>query len=156
MNNQTIKKTVPIVSLRLVRDNKIAYEERVTDSSIANEIIRPFFKDLDREAFYILGLSSSKEPVCINLVSLGTINSTIVSPREVFKPAILSNSDTIIVAHNHPSGNPNPSSADIIITKKLIECGRYLGIDVVDHLIIYGSAAHMYTSILSDYKSMFN
>ena len=69
-------------------------------------------------------------------VSVGTLNASLVHPREVFKKAILNNSSHVIVAHNHPSGDPTPSDDDIATTKRLIEAGKILGISVVDHIIV--------------------
>jgi DNA repair protein RadC len=68
-------------------------------------------------------------------VSLGTLSTSVVHPREVFKGAILANAASIILCHNHPSGDPKPSAEDIAITKRLAEAGKILGIDVLDHII---------------------
>ena len=72
-------------------------------------------------------------------ISIGNLNSSVVHPREVFKVAIDNNSANIIVLHNHPSGNPEPSNEDISITKKLVESGKILGIEIFDHIIIAGN-----------------
>jgi len=69
-------------------------------------------------------------------VSIGSVSSSIVTPREIFKRAILQNADSVILAHNHPSGSLSPSSNDIDITNKLVQTGKIMDIDVVDHLII--------------------
>lgn len=69
-------------------------------------------------------------------VSRGSINESIVHPREIFKRALTNNATSIVVAHNHPSGDPNPSKEDINITNRLKECGKLLGIDLIDHIII--------------------
>jgi len=73
---------------------------------------------------------------CVYVVSIGTLNSSLVHPREVFKPAILSNSASIILSHNHPSGDPTPSSEDISITTRIKEVGKLVGIELLDHIII--------------------
>ncbi len=72
----------------------------------------------------------------INVVSIGSLNSSLVHPREVFKAAILGNAAAIILAHNHPSGDPSPSPEDLEITRRLVEAGKILGIEVLDHVII--------------------
>lgn len=84
----------------------------------------------------LLCLDSKNQPTAINTVSIGCLNSSIVHPREVFKVAILSNSASIIVYHNHPSGDIKPSKDDINITQRLKESGKILGIDLIDHIIV--------------------
>jgi DNA repair protein RadC len=74
--------------------------------------------------------------VCKETVSIGSLNQSIVHPREVFKTALLSNAAAILLLHNHPSGDPAPSQEDLAITRRLIECGDILGIRVLDHIII--------------------
>ena len=75
-------------------------------------------------------------------MSIGSVNVTLVHPREVFKPAILLNAAAIIVAHNHPSGDPTPSPEDRALTARLIEAGRLLGIEVLDHLVLTASGEY--------------
>lgn len=89
-----------------------------------------------KEFFKVLLLNTKNEIIMIDEVSIGNLNSAIVHPREVFKNAIRKSASSIILVHNHPSGNPKPSSEDVEITKRLIESGRILGIEVLDHLII--------------------
>jgi DNA repair protein RadC len=94
------------------------------------------FDGLDREAFYVICLNASNKVIATSLVTLGILNSSLTHPREVFKPAILASAAAIIVAHNHPSGNPDPSQDDITITKQLKEAGKIIGIPLHDHIII--------------------
>ncbi len=89
-----------------------------------------------REHFVILSLDARNNLININNVSIGTLNSSLVHPREVFKPAINHSAVQVIIAHNHPSGDPEPSENDIDITKTLVEAGEILGIKVVDHIIL--------------------
>ena len=88
-----------------------------------------------KEHFTILCLDT-RNNLIVNGVSIGTLNASLVHPREVFSIAILNNASRVIVAHNHPSGDPTPSDDDIITTKRLIEAGKILGIAVVDHIIV--------------------
>jgi len=81
-------------------------------------------------------LDVKNQPTAINVCHIGSLNASIVHPREVMKTAIMSNSASIIVAHNHPSGKPEPSQEDIDVTKRLAEAGKILGIELMDHLII--------------------
>lgn len=96
-------------------------------------------KDLencDREHFIVAYLNRKGALNAVCTISIGGLHSSIVHPREVFKPAILTSSASIILIHNHPSGDPTPSQADIDITHRLIEAGKILGIEVLDHVII--------------------
>lgn len=93
-------------------------------------------EESDREQLLVCCLDAKNQPTAINVVSIGNLNSSIVHPREAFKPAILSNSASIILFHNHPSGDPTPSKEDTNITDRLKECGDILGIKLIDHIII--------------------
>ena len=90
----------------------------------------------DREHFWVLHLNTKNMIIEKELVSIGTVNSSLVHPREVFKKAILNGSATIITVHNHPSGDTSPSRDDRAIWKRLDETGKIMGIQVLDHLII--------------------
>jgi DNA repair protein RadC len=109
------------------------------------ELFQPIFKEEPVEIFIVAWLSSANRIIGFEKVSVGNLNSSIVDPRSVFRSAIVSNSASIIVGHNHPSGNPEPSEEDISITKKLVESGKVLGVHVFDHLIF---AEDTYTSFV--------
>ena len=89
-----------------------------------------------QEGFYVIFLNRKNRAMGYTMVTLGTVGSTLVHPREVFKPAILASASAIIVAHNHPSGDPAPSAADIRVTRTLREAARTLDIDLLDHVIV--------------------
>lgn len=89
-----------------------------------------------KENFIALYLDSRNKLIHKETVSLGTLNANLVHPREVFEPAIRNLAAQVIVSHNHPSGNPEPSKEDLEITKKLVEAGEILGIRVIDHIIV--------------------
>lgn len=91
---------------------------------------------LDREHFRIVSLSTKNHVLGISSVSIGSLNSSLVHPRECFKEAIRRNSNAIILLHNHPSGDPTPSREDVDVTKRLADGGKILGIEVLDHVII--------------------
>lgn len=91
---------------------------------------------LNKEMFNILLLNTKHDVIAIENISIGSLNASIVHPREVFNRAIKRSSSAIILAHNHPSGDPKPSGEDINITKRLIEAGTIIGINVLDHIII--------------------
>ena len=91
---------------------------------------------IDREAFWVLHLNAQKQVIEKELVSLGTVNASLVHSREVFKKAILNSAEAIITVHNHPSGCIEPSAEDQKIWKQLREAGKIIGIEVLDNLII--------------------
>jgi DNA repair protein RadC len=93
-------------------------------------------QDQPSEVFAILCLSTKHRVIGYHEVSRGTLDTALVHPREVFKAAILANAAAIILTHNHPSGDPTPSADDVALTQRLVEAGRLLGIDVLDHIVI--------------------
>lgn len=130
-------KRVDIVSLKMVKDNSVLYQgRRISGPDDAAELLRDFLKDSDRERFIVAFLNTKKEPNAIHTVSIGTVNSSLCHPREVFKAAILSNASSMILSHNHPSSDTTPSEEDKKITERLVEVGRIIGIEVIDHIII--------------------
>lgn len=98
------------------------------------KLVRNKLKDYSREHFYLIALDG--RGCSIHEVSLGTINASIVHPREVFTEAIKSKAASVIIAHNHPSDNTEPSKNDLVVTKRLVEAGKILGIEVTDHIIV--------------------
>lgn len=95
----------------------------------------------DKEQFVLLSLNTKNGVIAVRVISIGSLNANIVHPREVFRAAVFDAAAHIIVAHNHPSGDPTPSREDIEITKKLLESGKLLGIEVLDHVIV-GEGRH--------------
>jgi len=100
--------------------------------------------DRDKEHFWVFHLDVRNRIKLIELVSLGTLNSSLVHPREVFTRAVGERSAQIIIAHNHPSGEHTPSDEDIGLTKRLAKAGTLLGIELIDHLVVAGEG---YTSL---------
>lgn len=101
-------------------------------------LIAPFGL-LDREAFLVVSLDAKNKVLSIEVVHLGCLSKTIVGTREVFRAALRANASSIIVAHNHPSGDPTPSPEDIEVTKSMVDAGIMLDIPVIDHLILVDS-----------------
>ena len=95
-----------------------------------------FLQDETKESFCTAHLDGKNRIVCLEVVSIGTLNQSLVSPREVFKTALLSNAAAIILIHNHPTLDPTPSQEDLEVTRRLREAGDLLGIKVLDHIII--------------------
>jgi len=108
------------------------------------ENYQSLFKDQVRERFVVLWLNSANKVIGFEIISEGILNSSLTHPREVFRGAIVSTSASIILAHNHPSDNPEPSQEDISISKQLVESGKIIGIPVHDHIIFAGDT---YTSL---------
>ncbi|MGF7184409.1 DNA repair protein RadC [Desulfitispora alkaliphila] len=137
MKKHNPAKRVNIVSLKMVREATVLYQQRkITSPSDVACLMEEFLAEADREKFIVICLDTKNQPTAINVVAIGSLSSCNVSVREVFKVAVISNSASIIVSHNHPSGNPEASSEDIAITKRLVEAGEVMGIPVLDHIII--------------------
>lgn len=112
-------------------------------------LMREEFRLLDRESFRVLLLNTKNKLIKVHQVSLGSLNASIAHPREIFKEAVLHSAASVILTHNHPSGDPSPSPEDVQTTRRLVEAGRALMIDVSDHVILGKSSA----SRAKDYAS---
>lgn len=135
-----MKKIFTTYKIQLVKEEAKKYEieKNISSPREVKDVLYEVAKiNLEpEEVFLLITLDIKNNLTGIFEVSRGNINSSIVHPREVYKRAMLSNSCSIIVAHNHPSGDPSPSKEDINITKRLKECGDILGIQLLDHIII--------------------
>jgi len=128
----------------------IQFKERkheITDPVSVAGILQSILKtesliDRDKEHFWTVGLNTRNVVKYIDLTSLGTLNASLVHPREVFRLAVMKGMANIILGHNHPSGSIEPSEEDQRITRRLVEAGRILGIEVLDHVII-GNNHHL-------------
>jgi len=122
------------------------YEKKakeITDPKAIRDVFCSIIKadhatDRDKEHFWSVGLNTRNNVKYIELVSLGTLQAALVHPREVFRMGIMSAVSSLILVHNHPSGSPEPSEEDLRITRRLIDAGRIIGIDLIDHVIIGG------------------
>jgi DNA repair protein RadC len=131
--------TLPLSRIALVREGSLSLPHRpglLSNPEAALDVMRALLADRDRETFVVLSLGTRLGILGASIVSIGTVDTTIVHPREVFKPAILANAAGIIVGHNHPSGNAEPTKEDRELTDRLVHAGRILGIPVHDHIII--------------------
>ncbi|PJA02182.1 hypothetical protein COX73_02100 [bacterium (Candidatus Gribaldobacteria) CG_4_10_14_0_2_um_filter_36_18] len=108
--------------------------KELTDPEKVYQLIKSKLRDYTREHFYIIALNSRNWSVAE--VSIGSLNASIVHPREVFAEAIKNKAASVIFAHNHPSGDPEPSEDDLVITKRLVEAGKIIGIEINDHIIV--------------------
>jgi len=108
--------------------------KELTDPEKVYRLIKSKLRDYHKEHFYIIALNSRNYSIAE--VSVGSLNASIVHPREVFAEAIKNKAASVVFAHNHPSGDPEPSEDDLLLTKKLVESGKILGIEVFDHIIV--------------------
>jgi len=133
------------LSRRILSQPKWLSNKKITSPQDIAEIFIPILRDDNKEKFIVVCLNSANKIIKHETISIGNLNSSVVHPREVFKVAIDNSSASIILIHNHPSGNPEPSNEDIRITKKIVETGKIMEIPVFDHLIIAGET---YTSFV--------
>ncbi len=124
------------------KQDNVKKEKYTTPDSIYQKN-KYLFDDLKQEHFYCLYLNTKKELIERKLLFMGTLNKSVVHPREIFKEAYRLSASSIICMHNHPSGNPMPSDEDIILTEALTDIGKLNGIPIVDHLIFAGD--HYYS-----------
>jgi DNA repair protein RadC len=110
--------------------------ELVEGPEDAQGIFAPLLEDLDQEAVAVLCLGARHQPLHAGIVAMGSLNSAAVHPREVFRIAVAVNAAALVLAHNHPSGDPEPSEDDVRLTRRLQRCGETLGIELLDHLVI--------------------
>ena len=119
--------------------------KKITSPQDFYSLFYPVFKEEPVEVFMVAWLSASNRIIGFEKITLGLLSSSLVDVRSVFKGAIVANCASIILSHNHPSGNPEPSSEDIAITRTLIEAGKIIGIQIYDHIIF---ADDKYTSFV--------
>jgi DNA repair protein RadC len=136
--NPTRAYTIPGFRIALVREPgvKLAERPQVRVAADAAPLVAQYIGDTDREVFAVALLTVRHRVLGLHTVSVGCLTSSLVHPREVFKPAILAGSAALLLAHNHPSGDPEPSAEDIALTRRLIAGGQLLGIEILDHLIL--------------------
>lgn len=128
-----------VAALELGRRRKDADSkemQKISSSGDAFRLLLPMFADLNHEEFWILSLNQANFVIGKHLISKGGLAGTVADPKIIFKVALENNAASIILAHNHPSGNLKPSGNDLNITKKLVEAGKMLDLFILDHLII--------------------
>jgi DNA repair protein RadC len=115
-------------------------------------LVRPLILDWHKEHFFGIYLSTRNTVIKVELISLGTLNASLIHPRELFRPAIIKSANQIIILHNHPSGEVEPSESDIATTERLKKVGELLGIKILDHIIF--AKSKKYYSFLNDSKKL--
>lgn len=143
IKNPIPRKRVSIIKTQIVRERTLLYgKRRITNATDAVEGVMEVFRNADREMVVVVSLDTKNAPVALEIVSVGNVNSSIVSPREIYKHAILNNATSIICFHNHPSGDKEPSKEDYRVTNIIGEAGKVLGINLLDHIIVCESGQY--------------
>ena len=132
------------VAIRMVKEPPLYSDVPLSNPEAVIKVKRDVFKEYDREVVALVSLKSNLTPVNLNIVSIGAIDQAVIHPRELLKSAILSNAASVLIAHNHPSGDLSPSGPDISMTDRMQQVFSLMGIDIVDHVII-GENDHYYS-----------
>ncbi|WP_191559540.1 JAB domain-containing protein [Metabacillus idriensis] len=142
MNLESIFEVVRIKQeIREAKEAFAAY--KITSPMDAEKLAASYIADEDREVFLVMMLNTKNEVIGLHRAHVGSLNASVVHPREVMKSAILNNAASIIVSHQHPSGDPTPSIEDIEVTKRIAEAGKTLGIQLLDHIIVTHKGNHL-------------
>ena len=136
--NPTQPYTVPGFRIALVREPGVLLAQRpeLRTPAAAVPVLAQYIGESDREHFVIAMVTIRRTLIGLHTVSVGCLSSSLVHPREVFKPAILASSAALLLAHNHPAGDPEPSAENVALTRRLASAGQLLGIEVLDHLVL--------------------
>jgi DNA repair protein RadC len=133
----SLTNTTSLYRLQLIREANYPYDlSQLSRSSDAAKFFRPLFAGIDREQMAVAFLDAKHRVIGVGVVSIGSLTASIVHPREVYKPAIVANAAAILICHNHPSGQPEPSPEDHSLTERLTQAGEILGIRLLDHVIL--------------------
>ena len=130
-------KTIKRVRLKQVCDGRIRFSvDRISRPRDVYDAVLPYYRGADREILSALCLDAQNQPTCFNVASIGALNTTRTRPAEILKVAILSNSLSLVLIHNHPSGELEPSPEDLEFTHSIQQACELVGIDLYDHLIV--------------------
>lgn len=127
---------IPTVSLRLVRDGNMESQKAIHSPADVGKLLVSRFQDSDKENFIVVHLDTRNKVQSIEIAYTGSVNAIHIRLADLFKGAILANAAAIIIAHNHPSGDPSPSPEDIGITQKIRQAAELLDIELLDHVIV--------------------
>lgn len=144
------------IARRVINEETSSVKKRNDSKAILEpediaRVIKPFIRDWQKEHFYVVSFDNRNRVLGVDLIGVGTLSANLVHPREVFKTAISRHAASIAVSHNHPSGDPEPSEADLVVTKRLNQAGEIMGITLLDHIII--SKTHLYSFSENDLLS---
>ena len=147
---KTIKRFEVRSSRVSVSEGKDIYNRQISRPGVIASIVRQFTNGLDQECFYVFMLDAKNKIIGYSEVGRGGIEDCGVDPRIVFRSAIHLSASSIIISHNHPSGDSTPSEADHGVTQRLYKCGKMLGVDLLDHIVV---SENNMTSYLESHKS---
>lgn len=133
------------VRLCLREDSAIYSSDPLSSPDAAVNVMADMMRDLDREMVAVINLDARNRPINFNIVSIGSINSSLAPIQNIMKSGILCNASSIMLMHNHPSGEVEPSPQDINLTERLIGAGKLMELPVLDHVIIGGSSGEHYS-----------
>lgn len=133
-----MEKQMSVVSVRLVKDTPLLGDRPIRTPEDAVQLLGEHMCELDREVICVINLRTDGIPINCNFVSMGAVNETIAHPREILKSSILSNATSMLIVHNHPSGNLQPSKCDTMMTDRMLKLCDLLKIPLLDHIIVGG------------------
>ena len=133
------------VVIRLTEGRRLYSDQKISCPKDAVDLMKKELSGYDREVLCVVNLNTRLQPINFNIVSIGALNTAIADIPNILKSSILSNAESFIVMHNHPSGDPTPSVSDIEITKQVLEAGKLIGIGCADHVIIGGNTNTYYS-----------
>ena len=136
---------IKVVNVRLVKEPTLYSTEPIRSPDDVLKVVASELAKYDREVFAVLNLKTNGQPINLNICSIGTIDSAVVSPREILKSCILSNSSSFIGIHNHPSGSLEPSQEDRDVTTRLLAASDLIGVRMLDHVIVAGETGEMFS-----------
>lgn len=137
-----VLKAAFVLAKRAQTETKNCYQQVVEHPQDVAELLVEQMYGLDREHFYVVMLNSKHAVIGIHTVSIGSLDTVLVHPRELFREPIRKGASAIILAHNHPSRDPNPSEEDLLLTARLVQAGNILGISIEDHIVVGGHNYH--------------
>ena len=130
-------KTIKRIRLRQVREGQLQFAvDQVNKPSDVYDAVKSYYKGADREILSVLCLDAQNAPVCFNVASIGSLNTTRTRPAEILKVAIVTNASGLVIIHNHPSGSLEPSPEDVEFTRAMQQACELVGIDLYDHLVV--------------------
>lgn len=131
------KSYVPLVRIRAVKERFLPYgQEALSGPGKVVNMVSGLLKDADREYMLAIPMDSGHKPVGVEVVAVGTLNQVAAEARDIFKHAILCNAASLVLVHNHPSGDPKPSKEDYVFTRHMKKAGTFLGIPLLDHIVV--------------------
>ena len=138
INDEILGNGLEIVTTRIKRESFLNLREEFNSLDEIVKVVREYLAEWDREVFAVLNLTAGLQPINLNIVSVGEMNSTVANPKEILKASLLSNAHCIMLFHCHPSGEAKPSPADVSSTEMITIPASYMGLDVLDHVIVSG------------------